>query len=263
MGVFHERLFAGQVAWVTGAGSGICAGIARALAAHGARVALTGRTPEKLEGTARQIRDAGGECLVCPADVRQPDALAGAVQALDTAWGRLDHVVAGAAGNFLAPAATLSPNGFGAVIDIDLKGSFNTAKAAFPLLMREGGTLTAISATLHYTGTPLQIHASAAKAGVDALVRNLAVEWGPAKIRVNAIAPGPIDDTEGMLRLAPPGTKDKLAARIPLGRFGRIEEIADTLLFLASPASSYTTGAVFVVDGGQWLASAGLGTVLR
>ncbi|MBA2321122.1 MAG: SDR family oxidoreductase, partial [Deltaproteobacteria bacterium] len=139
---------------------------------------------------------------------------------------------------------------------------FNTVRAAFPLLSRAGGTITAISATLHYTGTPLQIHASAAKAGVDALVRNLAVEWGPAGIRVNAVAPGPIAGTEGVSRLAPADLEGKLTARIPLGRFGAIEEIANAVLFLASPASSYTTGAVLVVDGGQWLASAGLGTML-
>lgn len=262
MAVFRDDLLKGQTAWVTGGGSGIGAGVAAALAAHGCRVAITGRRAEKLEASAEQIRAAGGTCLVAAADVREPEALAAAVARIEEAWGRLDHVVAGAAGNFLAPAATLSPNGFGTVIDIDLKGTFNTARSAFGLLSREGGTITAISATLHYTGTPLQIHASAAKAGVDALVRNLAVEWGPAKIRVNAIAPGPIDGTEGMARLAPPGMKEKLTARIPLGRFGTIDEIANAVLFLASPASSYTTGAVFVVDGGQWLASAGLGSLL-
>lgn len=263
MSVFRRDLFAGQVVWVTGGGSGIGAGIAAAFAAHGARVALTGRKAEKLEVVAARIAADGGEALVAPADVRQPAALEAVAEQISARWGRLDHVICSAAGNFLAPAVALSPNGFGAVIDIDLKGTFHTCKAAFPLLSKQGGTITSISATLQYTGTPLQLHASAAKAGVDALTRTLAVEWGGAGIRVNAVAPGPIDDTEGMARLAPGGAKDALARRIPLQRFGRIDEIADTVLFLASPASTYTTGALVVVDGGQWLASSGLGTVLQ
>jgi peroxisomal 2,4-dienoyl-CoA reductase len=260
MSVFRQDLFAGSVVWVTGGGSGIGAGIARAFAAHGARVALTGRKVEKLDAVAAQIVAAGGEALVAPADVRHPEALVAVAQAIEARWGRLDHVVCSAAGNFLAPAVALSPNGFGAVIDIDLKGTFHTCKAAFPLLSKAGGTITNISATLQYTGTPLQLHASAAKAGIDALTRNLAVEWGSTGIRVNAVAPGPIDETEGMARLAPAGAKEKLTRMIPLQRFGRITEIADTVLFLASPASGYTTGAQWVVDGGQWLATAGLGT---
>lgn len=263
MSVFRRDLFAGQVVWVTGGGSGIGAGIAAAFAAHGARVGLTGRKAEKLEAVAARITAAGGEALVAPADVRQPAALDAVAEQIVARWGRLDHVVCSAAGNFLAPAVALSPNGFGAVVDIDLKGTFHTCKAAFPHLSKQGGTITSISATLQYTGTPLQLHASAAKAGVDALTRTLAVEWGGAGIRVNAVAPGPIDDTEGMARLAPGGAKDTLTRRIPLQRFGRIDEIADTVLFLASPASTYTTGALVVVDGGQWLASSGLGTVLQ
>ncbi len=262
MSVFRSDLFAGSVVWVTGGGSGIGAGIARSFAAHGAKVALTGRKSEKLEAVAAQIAAAGGEALVLPADVRQLPALEAATAAIVDRWGRLDHAVCSAAGNFLAPAVALSANGFGAVIDIDLKGTFHTCKAAFPHLSKQGGTLTSISATLHYTGTPLQLHASAAKAGIDALTRNLAVEWGGAGIRVNAVAPGPIDDTEGMARLAPGDAKARLERMIPLQRFGRIDEIAQAVLFLASPASTYTTGAVVVVDGGQWLATAGLGTVL-
>ncbi len=262
MSVFRRDLFAGQVVWVTGGGSGIGAGIARAFAAHGARVALTGRKAEKLEAVAAEIAAAGGEALVAPADVRQLDALQAVVQAVEGRWGRLDHVVCSAAGNFLAPAVALSANGFGAVIDIDLKGTFHTCKAAFPLLSKAGGTITNISATLQYTGTPMQIHASSAKAGIDALTRNLAVEWGGAGIRVNAVAPGPIEGTEGMARLAPRDAKERLTRMIPLQRFGRVDEIADTVLFLACPASSYTSGAVVVVDGAQWLATAGLGTVL-
>ncbi len=259
---FRTDVLAGQVAWITGGGSGIGARIAVHLAAHGARVALTGRKPAGLEATREQIEAVGGEALVLPADVRDPAALEGVVAAVDSAWGRLDHVICGAAGNFLCPAVQLSANGFGTVVDIDLKGTFNTCKAAFPLLSRAGGSIVNITATLQYTGTPLQVHASSAKAGVDALTRGLAVEWGPAGIRVNGVAPGPIDDTPGMSKLAPGDVRDKLTRMIPLQRFGTTTDVADAVLFLVSPASSWTTGAVLVVDGGQWLATAGLGTVL-
>ncbi len=253
MSSFRHDLLKGQVALVTGGGSGICAGIAGALAAHGARVAITGRTQAKLDVVAEKIVAAGGECLAVAADVRRPEALAAVMTAIEGRWGQLDVLVNGAAGNFLAPAAALSTNGFGTVIDIDLKGTFNACKAALPLLERRGGVVINISATLHYAGTPLQVHAASAKAGIDALTRTLAVEWGPLQIRVNAIAPGPIAGTEGMERLAPGPLREKMIAQIPLRRFGTIEEIADAALFVASPASAYMTGAVLVVDGGQWL----------
>ena len=253
MSSFREDLLQGQVALVTGGGSGICAGIAVALAAHGARVAITGRTQAKLDAVAQQIAAAGGECLAVAADVRRPEALAAVMTAIEGRWGQLEVLVNGAAGNFLAPAAALSTNGFGTVIDIDLKGTFNSCKAALPMLERRGGVVINISATLHYGGTPLQVHAVSAKAGIDAMTRTLAVEWGPLGIRVNAIAPGPIAGTEGMERLAPGPLREKMTAQIPLRRFGSIAEIADAALFVASPASAYMTGAVLVVDGGQWL----------
>jgi peroxisomal 2,4-dienoyl-CoA reductase len=261
MSIFRSDLLKDQVALVTGGGSGIGAGIVKSLAAHGARVAICGRTQDKLDAVASSVVDAGGDCLGMSADVRDPDALKALVDAIEDRWGRLDLLINSAAGNFLAPAAALSPNGFGSVIDIDLKGTFNACKAAFGLLSRGGGNIINISATLQYTGTPFQIHASAAKAGIDALTRNLSVEWGGLGIRVNAIAPGPIGDTEGMARLAPGDMKTKLEKSIPLGRFGRIQEIADAVLFLASPASSYTTGAILVIDGGQWIAGSGLGAI--
>jgi len=170
-------------------------------------------------------------------------------------FGKLDTVVNGAAGNFLAPAAGLSPNGFRTVVDIDLNGTFNTSRAAFEALQHSGDAMILnISATLHYHGTPLQIHASAAKAGVDAITRNLAVEWGGFGIRVCGIAPGPIADTEGMRRLAPGEITDKMKAAIPAGRFGAIDEIAAAAVFLRSPAGAYITGHTLVVDGGHCIA---------
>ena len=140
-------------------------------------------------------------------------------------------------------------------MDIDLKGTFNVCRASFAELKKRGGVILNISATLHYLGTPMQLHVSAAKAGVDALTRNLASEWGRYGIRTNAVAPGPIEDTEGMKRLLPPPLKEKLRRQIPLGRFGLVKDIAQTSVFLCSDAASYINGAVVVVDGGHWLAS--------
>src|SRR5262249_51174507 len=155
------------------------------------------------------------------------------------------------AGNFLAPAAGLSPNGFRTVVDIDLNGTFNTSRAAFEALQRAGDALILnISATLHYHGTPLQIHASAAKAGVDAIPRRLAVEGGRVGTRVVGTAPGQIGDTGGMRRLAPGEITDKMMAAIPAGRFGAVDEIAAAAVFLRSPAAAYITGHTLVVDGG-------------
>jgi len=143
------------------------------------------------------------------------------------------------------------------VIDIDLVGTFNASRAAFEALQKSGnGLVLNISATLHYHGTPLQIHASAAKAGVDAVTRNLAVEWGRFGIRACGIAPGPIGDTEGMRRLAPPGAvADKAKQAIPAGRFGNVDEIAAAAVYLRSPAAAYVTGHVLVVDGGHCIAT--------
>ena len=155
----------------------------------------------------------------------------------------------------MCPAEELSPNGFGTVVDIDLKGTFNVCRAAFAELKKNRGQILNISATLHYLGTPMQLHVSAAKAGVDALTRNLAVEWGRYGIRVNAIAPGPIGDTEGMKRLVPEPIKEKLRQRIPLGRFGEIADIERAAIFLCSEAAGYINGTVMVVDGGHWLAA--------
>ncbi|MDQ2936869.1 MAG: SDR family oxidoreductase, partial [Acidobacteriota bacterium] len=159
-------------------------------------------------------------------------------------------------GKFSFSGGSVVAYGFGTVVDIDLKGTFNVCRAAFAQLKEHQGQILNISATLHYVGTPLQLHVSAAKAGVDALTRNLAVEWGRYGIRVNGIAPGPIEDTEGMKRLVPEPVKEKLRKNIPLGRFGRISDIETAAVFLCSPAASFINGAILVVDGGQWLSAA-------
>ena len=260
--IFVDGILDARVAFVTGGGTGITGGVARALADAGANVALVSRSIEHLEPAAKAINDgrAGmpavrGEAFAVAADVRNPDEVANAIAATVERFGKIDIVVNGAAGNFLCKAEELSPNGFGAVVDIDLKGTFNVCRAAFDQLKQHRGQILNISATLHYLGTPMQLHVSAAKAGVDALTRNLAVEWGRYGIRVNAIAPGPIEDTEGMKRLVPEPIKEKLRQRVPLGRFGLIKDIEASAVFLCSDAASYINGAVLVVDGGHWLAA--------
>ncbi|HMT09271.1 MAG TPA: SDR family oxidoreductase [Pyrinomonadaceae bacterium] len=257
--VFTKDILQGNVAFVTGGATGITAGVARAFAEHGAKLAITSRKLENLDAMQQSIEAMGGECLTIAADVRDFEAVEKAIAATVEHYGKIDIVVNGAAGNFLCNANELSPNGFGTVVDIDTKGTFNVCRASFEALKESQGQILNISATLHYLATPMQIHVSAAKAGVDAITRNLSVEWGRHGIRVNGIAPGPIEDTEGMKRLLMPELKDKLTRRIPLQRFGKIVDIENAALFLTSDAASYVNGVTLVVDGGQWLCGTSFG----
>lgn len=257
--IFAENILQGKVAFVTGGGTGITGGIARAFARHGAKIAITSRKEENLIAQQQYIEENGGKCFSVAADVRDFEAVENAIAKTVEHYGRIDIVVNGAAGNFLCAADQLSPNGFGTVVDIDTKGTFNVCRAAFEQLKGSGGQILNISATLHYLATPMQIHVSAAKAGVDAITRNLSAEWGRHGIRVNGIAPGPIEDTEGMKRLLPEELKQKITRKIPLGRFGRIADIENAALFLTSDAANYINGVTLVVDGGHWLLGTSLG----
>lgn len=256
--VFAERLLAGKTAVITGGGSGINFVIAQRYAEHGAKVALIGRTKETLDNAADQIRGFGGTASGHPADVRDYDALAGAIRAARDAHGQIDLVVCGAAGNFPAPVLGMSANGFKSVIDIDLLGTFNTCRASFEHLRRPGASIISISAMQAFTPMPMQSHVCAAKAGVDMLTKCLAIEWGPEGVRVNSIAPGAVDDTEGMKRLAPTAEiREKYTRGVPLRRFATKDEIADLALFLSTDAARFITGAVVVCDGGQSLMGLG------
>ncbi len=257
--IFADNILKGKVAFVTGGGTGITGGVARAFAEHGARLAITSRKEENLAVMKSTIESGGGECFAVTADVRDFAAVENAIAKTVGHYGKIDIVVNGAAGNFLCPANELSSNGFGTVVDIDTKGTFNVCRAAFEELKKSQGQILNISATLHYLATPMQIHVSAAKAGVDAITRNLSAEWGRHGIRVNGIAPGPIEDTEGMKRLLPDALKEKITKKIPLGRFGRIRDIEHAALFLSSDAASYINGVTLVVDGGHWLLGTSLG----
>jgi peroxisomal 2,4-dienoyl-CoA reductase len=253
--IFQSDFLKGHTALVTGGGTGICRGIALALAAHGCDVAITSRRREHLDPTAAAIAAAGVRALALPADVRDAAAVGAVVDETVRALGRLDIVVNGAAGNFVCLAENLSPNGFGSVVDIDLKGTFHVSRAAFRHLKTGGGSIVNISATLPYLGTVGQAHAAAAKAGVDSLTRTLAAEWGRYGIRVNGVAPGPTDGTEGVRRLTNDASLTAAVEKCPLGRLTAIDDVSNAVLFLCSSAASFVTGVTVVVDGGLWLHS--------
>lgn len=252
--IFDKSLFRGKTALITGGGSGINLGIARRWAEHGGHVALIGRTQEKLDRAAQEIRQLGAEATGFAADVRDYDALSEAITRAGEQYGRFHMVVCGAAGNFPASATGMCSKGFRTVIDIDLVGTFNTCHASYPHLHKPGASVLAISAPQSQLAMPFQSHVCAAKSGIDRLMQSLALEWGGEGIRVNAISPGGIDDTEGMRRLAPSESAYEAGRRnIPLGRYGRAEEIADMALFLSSPAAAWITGQIYAVDGGSSL----------
>lgn len=257
-GIFSDHLLKGKVAFITGGGSGINLRIAERFAEQGARLVLVGRTQEKLDHAVNGIQQAGGQALGIAADVRDYAALDGALKKTHETYGAIDIVLCGAAGNFPAPAIGMSANAFKSVVDIDLLGTFNTARAAFDHLRKPGASILSITATHGHIPFAYQAHVCAAKAGIDSLTKVLALEWGASGVRVNAIAPGPIDDTEGMRRLSPTEEiRKKLTRAIPLQRYGTKDEIADLALFLCSDAAGFITGAIYVCDGGQSLLGSG------
>ena len=269
--VFRPDLFAGQVALITGGGSGIGRGIADLLAALGCHVVLASRKLERVEAAAAEIVGAGGKASALAVDVRETERVRAMVAQVTHAFGRIDLLVNNAAGNFYAPSESLSENAWKSVLEIDLYGTFFCSQAVLPIMKAQGGgSIVNISMTLHYRGWPLMAHATAAKAGIDALTKTLSLEWAKYGVRMNAVAPGPIP-TEGVRKaFTPPPTADGVTdvfavekamdsyakKMIPLQRWGAPADIANMVAFLASPAGSWITGAIMVVDGGEWLAKA-------
>ena len=253
---FRADLLQGKVALVTGGATGLGLEIARVLGSHGARVAICSRKEVNLRAAVEVLRQAGIEAIYGICDVRRHDEVTAVVGEVLRTFGQLDIVVNNAAGNFPVPISDLSPNGFKAVVDIDLMGTFNVSKAAYDLWLRDhGGAVVNISAAIQYRGMALQAHVVSAKAGVDALTRTSAIEWGPDAVRVNVVAPGAMAGTEGVKRIA--GDNEHRTAQYPLNRAGSTTEVAEAVLFLASDAASYVTGATLVVDGGGWLTASG------
>lgn len=258
----------GKHVFVSGGTSGINLGVAQAYARFGARVSVLSRKAEKVEAAVASLKALGAQAQGFAGDVRDPARMEAVFAEAAAAFGEIDVLVSGAAGNFPAPALGISPNGFKSVVDIDLMGTFHVVRAAFPYMVKPGGVITSISAPQAYIPMDFQMHVCAAKAGVDMITRVAALEWGPLGLRVNSVVPGPIEDTEGMARLAPtPEAAEATRQSVPLGRYGTKDDIAHTCMFLSSPYGAYISGVVLPVDGGWSLGgvaamSAGMKKVL-
>ena len=242
--------FGGKHVFVFGGTTGIGFGVAQAFAEHGANVSIASRKQENVDAAMAALVTTGGSNFGVTADVRDFDAVGRAFESATRELGTIDVLVSGAAGNFVAAVNAQSSNGFRAVVDIDLIGTFHVMRAAYPHLTKPGAAVINISAPQSFIPMRYQASACAAKAGVDQLTRVLALEWGGDGIRVNSISPGPIAGTEGMRRLTTPGEEETAAMSVPLRRLGTVDDIAHLTMFLASPLATYVSGTLIPCDGG-------------
>jgi NAD(P)-dependent dehydrogenase (short-subunit alcohol dehydrogenase family) len=254
--MFESDLLRGQVVLITGGGTGLGRAMAQRCAELGAAVAICGRRGEVADVAAREIAaTTGAEVTGGACDVRSFEEVEAWVGSAVKRFGRITALVNNAAGNFLARTETLSPNAFRTVVDIVLGGSFNATVAAGRQLIAqgEGGSVLSIVTTYAWTGSSFVVPSACAKAGVLAMTRSLAVEWGEHRIRCNAIAPGPIPTEGAFSRLLPGPLEERARKKVPLGRFGEPRELADLAVFLLAPQSGYVNGEVVTIDGGEWL----------
>ncbi len=253
--VFAPGLLAGHVAVVTGGGTGIGRGIALELARAGAGVVVAGRRVEPLEAVAAEVRGMGRECLAVPTDVRDWDQVQALVAATTGRFGRLDILVNNAGGQFGAPFEKLSPNGWKAVVDVNLHGVFHCTRAAAEVMIHQRhGKIINIIAGFTRRAAPNLAHSGAARAGVESLTRSLALEWAQHNIQVNCISPVVI--TEAMAgNMGSQAAIDSFVQSIPAGRGATLEEVGWLVVYMASKAGDYITGEHVVLDGGYWLAT--------
>jgi NAD(P)-dependent dehydrogenase (short-subunit alcohol dehydrogenase family) len=246
--------FDGKSVWLTGGGSGLGRSMAAAFAREGATVCVIGRRQEALDETVDLIARDGGNAFGLACDVRDAARVQEVVATIVERTGRLDVLVNNAAGNFIVPSENLSPNGFKSVVDIVLNGTFHCTRYAFEALRESRGSILNIIATYAWSGEPGALHSACAKAGVLAMTRTLAAEWGPFGIRVNALAPGPIH-TEGTDKnlWSVADVEKHVQAQVPLGRLGTPEDVSRAALWLCSSDAEWVSGAALPVDGAHWL----------
>jgi NAD(P)-dependent dehydrogenase (short-subunit alcohol dehydrogenase family) len=246
------QTFAGDVAVITGGGTGLGLEISRGLAALGARVVVASRSAEHHAGLLAESRRRGWHVESIVLDVREPKLVREAAESVIARHGQVDILVNNAAGNFVCPAERLSSNAWRAVLSIVLDGTFYCSQAfGKAMIARRMGRILNVVATYAWTGMPGVVHSASAKAGVLALTKSLAVEWSRFDLRVNAIAPGPFHSQGAQANLWPdPATERAIMDAIPLKRFGTADEVAAHCLYLLSPAADYITGECLVVDGG-------------
>jgi NAD(P)-dependent dehydrogenase (short-subunit alcohol dehydrogenase family) len=256
-GTFQDR-----TVFITGGGTGLGRSMGQYLLALGAKLVICGRRREVIESAAREMSSAtGGEVLAVPCDVRQPEQVEAALDAAEQRFGQIHGLVNNAAGNFICPTERLSYNAFNSVVDIVLKGTYNCTLALGKRWIAAGtpGAILNISTTYAWTGSGYVVPSAVAKAGALVMVRSLAAEWGKYRIRLNAIAPGTFPTEGAWSRLRPPQLADGFDAKekIPLGRTGEHQELANLAAYLLSDFSEYITGTCVTIDGGSWLRGAG------
>ncbi len=257
--MFQNDLLKGKTILITGGGTGLGKSMALRFAELGANLIITSRKQEVLESAAREIEKKGAKVFFKAADIRNYDQVEAVFEDGGKAFGQIDILVNNAAGNFISPTELLSPNAFNSVVGIVLNGSFHCTLAAGRrwINQQRGGRVLSIVTTYAWTGSAYVVPSACAKAGVLAMTRSLAVEWAKYKIRLNAIAPGPFPTDQAWENLVPPGFEEKWKKRIPLGRTGRHEELANLASYLISDNADYINGEVVTIDGGEWICGAG------